>query len=193
MSTPSTANIFVHDIANLFIIHQLISFIVPFNRFDIHHPCFFTSAIRSRIVLFILERKRYLLGDEDDYAFGIDRLINEGVYLAAYPLHDVSEFNTEENSIFVHIPYHHGVYLTYINLDLFLTGRIIDQRKQSTFIVYEVGERFKLVSFSTIRLHQGLFWCKNRTLFRLVGILHIYATVGISRRIWVLLVCYFYA
>lgn len=30
------------------------------------------------------------MGEDDDYAFGIDRLIGEGVYIAAYPLHDVS-------------------------------------------------------------------------------------------------------
>lgn len=59
-------------------------------RFDVHHACFFTSAIRSRIVHFILDRKRFTLGEDDDYAFGIDRLIDQGVYTAAYPLHDVS-------------------------------------------------------------------------------------------------------
>lgn len=58
-------------------------------RFDVHQKCFFTRAIRSRIVQFILDRKRFTLGIEDDYAFGIDRLISEEVYIAAYPLHDV--------------------------------------------------------------------------------------------------------
>lgn len=53
-------------------------------------PCFFTPAIRSQIVHFILDRKRFTLGDDDDYAFGIERLIDHGVYIAAYPLHDVS-------------------------------------------------------------------------------------------------------
>lgn len=59
-------------------------------RFDVHQPCFFTPAIRSRIVQFILDRKRFTEVEDDDYAFGIDRLIDEGVYIAAYPLHDVS-------------------------------------------------------------------------------------------------------
>lgn len=59
-------------------------------RFDVHHVCFFTPAIRSRIVQFILDRKRFTKIVDDDYAFGIDRLIDEGVYIAAYPLHDVS-------------------------------------------------------------------------------------------------------
>lgn len=39
---------------------------------------------------FILDRKRFTLGEDDDYAFGIDRLIDQSVYIAAYPLHDVS-------------------------------------------------------------------------------------------------------
>lgn len=59
-------------------------------RFDVNQPCFFTPAIRSRIVQFILDRKRFTTAHDDDYAFGIDRLIGEGVYIAAYPLHDVS-------------------------------------------------------------------------------------------------------
>lgn len=58
-------------------------------RFDVHLTCFFSPAIRSRIVQFILDRKPFTLEKEDDYAFGIDRLIAEYAYLAAYPLHDV--------------------------------------------------------------------------------------------------------
>ena len=50
---------------------------------------FFTSSIRSRIVDFILKRKRFKVHLDDEYAFGIERLITEGAYSAAYPLHDV--------------------------------------------------------------------------------------------------------
>jgi len=46
------------------------------------------DALRSRVVEFILRRKRFLPAGQDDFAFGIDRLISDGVYLAAYPLHD---------------------------------------------------------------------------------------------------------
>lgn len=59
-------------------------------RFDLTQPSFFTAAIRSRIVKFILDRVRFSLVAADGYAFGIDRLISDGVYVAAYPLHDVS-------------------------------------------------------------------------------------------------------
>lgn len=74
-------------------------FIVSSCRFDIHHACFFTPAIRSRIVQFILDRKRFTKVADDDYAFGIDRLIDEGVYIAAYPLHDVSILNFDRKII----------------------------------------------------------------------------------------------
>ena len=50
---------------------------------------FFTSSIRSRIVDFILKRKRFKEELDDEFAFGIERLISEGIYSAAYPLHDV--------------------------------------------------------------------------------------------------------
>jgi len=58
--------------------------------FDLDSPNFFTSATRSRIVQFILDRTRFTETKEDDFAFGIERLISEHAYVAAYPLHDVS-------------------------------------------------------------------------------------------------------
>lgn len=63
---------------------------VYFNfRFNADDENFFTSSIRSRIVDFILKRKRFKDDIEDEFAFGIERLLTEGVYSAAYPLHDV--------------------------------------------------------------------------------------------------------
>ncbi|GAB0099220.1 Anoctamin [Sergentomyia squamirostris] len=56
--------------------------------FDLNQSCFFSAAVRSRIVQFILDRKRFTTEEADDYAFGIDRLIADEVYIAAYPLHD---------------------------------------------------------------------------------------------------------
>ena len=51
---------------------------------------FFSPAARSRIVEFILQRERFLPEEEEgeDSAFGFNRLVNDGVYLAGYPLHD---------------------------------------------------------------------------------------------------------
>lgn len=58
--------------------------------FDLDSPNFFTSATRSRIVQFILDRTKFTEIKEDDFAFGTERLISEHAYVAAYPLHDVS-------------------------------------------------------------------------------------------------------
>lgn len=58
--------------------------------FDLSQPNFFTSAVRSRIVQFILDRKKFSREPKNDFAFGIQRLITEGAYISAYPLHDVS-------------------------------------------------------------------------------------------------------
>jgi len=56
--------------------------------FDHNDPKFFTPATRSRILEFLLKRKRFSEDTEDDFAFGITTLISEGAYLASYPLHD---------------------------------------------------------------------------------------------------------
>ncbi|KAJ8955607.1 hypothetical protein NQ318_001437 [Aromia moschata] len=56
--------------------------------FDVDSPCFFTPAIHSRIVQFILDRKRYSNNPQSAFSFGIERLIDEKAYVAAYPLHD---------------------------------------------------------------------------------------------------------
>ncbi|KAL1491248.1 hypothetical protein ABEB36_011870 [Hypothenemus hampei] len=56
--------------------------------FDVQSPNFFTPAIHSRIVQFILDRKRFTTNFHNDFAFGIERLIDDDVYIAAYPLHD---------------------------------------------------------------------------------------------------------
>lgn len=57
--------------------------------FDLESPNFFTAATRARIVQFILDRTRFTETKHDDFAFGIDRLISDRAYVAAYPLHDV--------------------------------------------------------------------------------------------------------
>ncbi|XP_050306714.1 anoctamin-1 isoform X2 [Anthonomus grandis grandis] len=62
--------------------------------FDTDSPCFFTPAIHSRIVQFILDRKRFSDNTKNDFDFGIERLISDEVYIAAYPLHD-GDLNTE--------------------------------------------------------------------------------------------------
>ncbi|KAH8256409.1 hypothetical protein KR032_006344 [Drosophila birchii] len=72
--------------------------------FDIRQDCFFTTAVRSRIVEFILDRQRFPAKNQHDMAFGIDRLIAEGVYCAAYPLHDgeITETGTMRALLYKH-------------------------------------------------------------------------------------------
>jgi anoctamin-1 len=55
--------------------------------FDVDSPHFFDEGVRTTIASYILEREKF--GD-DDQEKGINRLISEGIYKAAYPLHDVS-------------------------------------------------------------------------------------------------------
>jgi len=56
--------------------------------FDHDNERFFSPSTRSRIIEFILKRKRFSNNREADFAFGIERLIGDGTYIAAYPLHD---------------------------------------------------------------------------------------------------------
>lgn len=60
--------------------------------FDLDVPEFFSPSTHSRIVQFILDRTKFTEDNENYFAFGIDRIISEHAYIAAYPLHDVSKF-----------------------------------------------------------------------------------------------------
>ncbi|CAH0560973.1 unnamed protein product [Brassicogethes aeneus] len=53
--------------------------------FDTKAPNFFNSSVRTTVISYILERERFGREDQDK---GVKRLITEGVYKAAYPLHD---------------------------------------------------------------------------------------------------------
>ncbi|XP_064627237.1 anoctamin-5-like isoform X2 [Lineus longissimus] len=48
------------------------------------------NTTRSRIVDYILRRKRFSNDMNESYSFGIRKLLNDGVYSAAYPLHEGS-------------------------------------------------------------------------------------------------------
>ncbi|GAB0087139.1 hypothetical protein DMENIID0001_014160 [Sergentomyia squamirostris] len=54
--------------------------------FDTERPDFFTPDVRIAVVHFILERQRF--GHEKDANVGIEKLLSDGVYTNAYPLHD---------------------------------------------------------------------------------------------------------
>lgn len=67
--------------------------------FDRTHRNWFTASVRSRIVAFILDRKRYRPAAEDPSAFGIRQMLAAGLYVAAYPLHDGDEHSSPERSM----------------------------------------------------------------------------------------------
>ncbi|KAK7868057.1 hypothetical protein R5R35_007504 [Gryllus longicercus] len=56
--------------------------------FDMDDPDFFSHSVRATVVDFILDRKKFSDKADDVFAFGINRLIADGVYKAAFPLHD---------------------------------------------------------------------------------------------------------
>ncbi|XP_022248485.1 anoctamin-5-like isoform X2 [Limulus polyphemus] len=59
---------------------------------------FFNPGLRSQIVDFILRRNRFRNELDQVCAFGITKLINDGVYEAAYPLHEGIYSTLDENS-----------------------------------------------------------------------------------------------
>ncbi|XP_037919309.1 anoctamin-4 isoform X2 [Hermetia illucens] len=56
--------------------------------FDAENPNFFNAATRSNIINFILERQRFSEDADNHTDIGINKLIEDQVYEAAYPLHD---------------------------------------------------------------------------------------------------------
>ncbi|XP_076338167.1 anoctamin 1 isoform X2 [Tachypleus tridentatus] len=59
---------------------------------------FFNPGLRAQVVDFILKRKRFSKDPAQAFAFGINNLINEGVYEAAYPLHEGGYDSAHEHS-----------------------------------------------------------------------------------------------
>ena len=71
------------------------TFTAPYSRgkeylFDIpeQREDFFTSSQRAQIVEFILKRKSFSQNANDVFSIGINKLLQDGVYLAAFPLHE---------------------------------------------------------------------------------------------------------
>ncbi|XP_038155699.1 anoctamin-4-like isoform X2 [Cyprinodon tularosa] len=106
------------------------SFTAPFSRSRIHHfiihnkDTFFNNATRSRIVHHILQRVRY---EEGKNKMGMNRLLTNNSYEAAFPLHEGSYHS--KNSIRTHGAENHrhllyecwawwGVWYKYQPLDL---------------------------------------------------------------------------
>lgn len=71
--------------------------------FNLNDPNFFNNAVKSAIVNFILERTKYSEEPENLCLVGIERLLSESAYTAAYPLHDgsVRALNSQRNLLFM--------------------------------------------------------------------------------------------
>lgn len=71
--------------------------------FNVQEPTFFSSSVRIAIVNFILERTRYSEDrDENTNCVGIEKLLSDQAYIAAYPLHDgnFKTFGTHRNLLY---------------------------------------------------------------------------------------------
>ena len=55
------------------------------------HDGFFNSSVRSRIVDFILRRKKFEEDRLGHISTGIEKLLSDGTYEAAYPIHEVNK------------------------------------------------------------------------------------------------------
>lgn len=62
-----------------------------------------------------------------------------------------------------------------------ISGRNINTWKHETSSVHSMGNSSWMVSLSTVRLYQRIFRRKNWIIFRMVGLLHLYAVVGFCR------------
>ena len=57
----------------------------------------FTQSMRSRVIEFILKRKRLSDKHDEGFVFGIDKALNDHIYESAYPLHDVKKLSSFTN------------------------------------------------------------------------------------------------
>lgn len=58
-----------------------------YSSFDTDDPNFFNASLRITVISYILQNEKFSSLEQDR---GIKKLIADGVYKAAYPLHDVT-------------------------------------------------------------------------------------------------------
>ena len=121
--------------------------------FETSHDWYFSKSTRERILDFLLKRKRFSDNLNDDFAFGIARLIKLGVYTDAYPLHDGSLEDEGDQP----------------PVDLLLTLR---PRFGQVSAVPGLGEVRQLVQVPAAGRHQEVLRGQDRSLLRLAGLLH---------------------
>lgn len=116
---------------------------------------------------FILDRQRYSRDNTHDYSFGIDRLLDDETYIAAYPLHD-GEITTKGSR-------RHLLYTKWASLKVFDCRRA----GETNFKTFAIAE---ILAVATAGLHQRLFRRQDWNLLRLAGLLHVHADPGFHRR-----------
>ena len=69
--------------------------------FDTEDPNFFPNSVKFSVINFILERTKF--SEDEDTFIGIDRLLADGVYDAAYPLHDgsIKDVNSQRRKLYL--------------------------------------------------------------------------------------------
>lgn len=140
-----------------------------FFRFDLHQTAFFNPNIRSRIVQFILDRQRYSRDNAHDFSFGIDKLLDDETYIAAYPLHD-GEITTKGSR-------RHLLFTKWASMKV--SGIFNDFLHFFTRCFFDLIE---MLPIPTSRLHQRLFRSQNRHLLCLAWLLHLHANHRIGCR-----------
>ncbi|KAJ4924861.1 hypothetical protein JOQ06_003811 [Pogonophryne albipinna] len=146
------------------------SFTAPFSRSRIHHfiihnkDTFFNNATRSRIAHHILQRVKY---EEGKNKMGLNRLLSNSSYEAAFPLHEGSYHS--KNSIRTHGAENHrhllyecwawwGVWYKYQPLDLISYGEVSCLIEE--VICYGIGGVLtKLFKCKYVQTHAALEPC----------------------------------
>lgn len=117
---------------------------------------------------FILDRQRYSRDQSHDFHFGIDRLLNDETYIAAYPLHD-GEITTKGSRR--HLLYTKWATLKVSdNLEVYLMT-----------VLWWSPSLTEILAVSAIGLHQKLFRCQDRNLLRMAGFLYLHANSSVDR------------
>ncbi|XP_050545540.1 anoctamin-1 [Daktulosphaira vitifoliae] len=96
-----------------------------FNEDD---PSFFSAEVRTLVIDFILNRISWGKDQGDVNCVGIQCLLDEGIYKAAYPLHDGE--HTTENSL------RHELYVEWALLSKWIRRQPIDQIKEYLGVKY---------------------------------------------------------
>lgn len=107
--------------------------------FNLNDPNFFCSAVKSAVINFILERTKYSEERENLCLVGVERLLSESAYTAAYPLHDGSVRTLDSQR--------HLLYMEWANLSKWFKQQPLDNIKE--YFGVKVALYFSWLEFYT--------------------------------------------